>query len=208
MTNIIQKNDRAKRKRLINKREFDVTVSDDVKQKCFLAFREAVLLYLDEVNQTPVQNRARGFAANLFNSKMLQCLDNYFPDEHVKGKYGRHVFFIEGCVLLIKKLNRYDYPMCLKTKSVTGINNQESRDLFGDLDDEMAPIIFFGYKTTDFGQIVDPKFVYIDDGKVQWCYSEAEFKEKTAPTFMPLFSIEEPKEIKLALKEKGASESV
>ena len=57
-------------------------------------------------------------------------------------------------------------PMNLRTKMTDSIENQLQGRLFQDDEDPTAPILFFGYKKNQFGELVDPKLVYIEEYKV------------------------------------------
>ncbi len=134
----------------------------------FKAFEEAFELYENEIVKTPPEARARGFEASLLNSKMIQCIQKYFPENWRFGKYKRFTLQTKGYIILFKKLNKYDKPMNIKTKSVEAISHQLSLPLFSDANFVEEPILFFGYKKNSVGDISEPKLVYLDEDRVEW----------------------------------------
>jgi|SRR5690625_285990 len=134
----------------------------------FKAFKEAYELYESEIIKTPPEARARGFEASLLNSKMIQCIQKHFPMNWKFGKYKRFTLRTNGYIILFKKLDRYDKPMNIKTKSVEAISHQLSLPLFDDANFVEEPILFFGYKKNSAGSISEPKLVYIDEERVKW----------------------------------------
>ena len=82
----------------------------------FKAFKEAYELYESEIIKTPPEARARGYEASLLNSKMIQCIQKYFPNHWKFGKYKRFTLRTNGYIILFKKLDKYDKPMNIKTK--------------------------------------------------------------------------------------------
>lgn len=134
----------------------------------FIAFKEAYELYESEIIKTPPEARARGYEASLLNSKMIQCIQKYFPKHWKFGKYKRFTLRTNGYIILFKKLDKYDKPMNIKTKSVEAISNQLSLPLFNDTNFVEEPILFFGYKKNSIGIITEPKLVYLDEERVKW----------------------------------------
>jgi hypothetical protein len=56
----------------------------DIEELIFLVFDatgRAVTLYEKEVVLTPPQARCRGYEASLLNSKMIQCIQENFPED-------------------------------------------------------------------------------------------------------------------------------
>lgn len=134
----------------------------------FKAFHEAYELYESEITQTPPQARARGFEASLLNSKMIQSIQKHFPAHWKFGKYKRFTLHTKGYIILFKKLDKYNKPMNIKTKSVEAISDQLTLPLFDGANAVEEPILFFGYRKDNLGNIADPKLVYLDEGKVKW----------------------------------------
>jgi len=134
----------------------------------FNAFREAYELYESEIRNTPPEARARGFEASLLNSKMIQCIQKYFPNHWKFGKYKRFTLRTNGYIILFKKLDKHDKPMNIKTKSVHAISHQISLPLFNETNFVQEPILFFGYKKNSIGNISEPKLVYLDEERVKW----------------------------------------
>lgn len=134
----------------------------------FKAFREAYELYEIEISKTPPQARARAFEASLLNSKMIQCIQKYFPNHWRFGKYKRFTLRTNGYIVLFKKLDNYNRPMNVKTKSVLAISQQLSLPLYSEANFVEEPILFFGYKKDKVGNIAEPKLVYLDEERVKW----------------------------------------
>lgn len=137
----------------------------------FKSFNEAFQSYEKEVIMTRPEARARGFEASLLNSKMIESIQNNFPTKWKFGRYRRFTLRINGYIVLFKKLNKADRPMNIRTKSVDAISNQHTLPLFDDSTFRSEPILFFGYRKDSFGNITDPKLVYIDEDKVKWTIS-------------------------------------
>jgi hypothetical protein len=141
----------------------------------FNAAGRAVTLFEKEIALTPPQSRSRGFEASFLNSKMIQCIQEDFPDNWKFGRYKRFILRLKGYNILFKKLNGRNFPMNIKTKSSDAIINQLQGDLFDVTNDFAAaaePIVFFGYKKDGLGVIGDMKLVYIDENKVKWTVVE------------------------------------
>lgn len=134
----------------------------------FKAFREAYELYEIEISNTPPQARARAFEASLLNSKMIQSIQKYFPNHWRFGKYKRFTLRTNGYIVLFKKLDNYNRPMNVKTKSVLAISQQLSLPLYSEANFVEEPILFFGYKKDKVGNIAEPKLVYLDEERVKW----------------------------------------
>jgi hypothetical protein len=134
----------------------------------FKAFNEAHELYEREIVQTPPQARGRGFEASLLNSKMLQCIQQHFPNNWKFGKYKRFTLRVNSYIILFKKLDKNSMPMNIKTNSVQAISQQLSLSLFSEESYVEEPILFFGYKKNIVGAISEPKLVYLDENKIQW----------------------------------------
>jgi len=136
--------------------------------KFFLAFQEACESFNREVILTPIEARCRGYEASLFNSKLIQGIQKYFPNDWKYGKYKRFILNKDGYLMLFKKLNNKGMPMNVKTKVVQSINSQMMGSLFGDVDYVEDPILYFGYKKDRLGNIISPQIVYIDESQIQW----------------------------------------
>lgn len=171
MTNIQQQMFPKKRKHIINQNECEHDLKE-VLVPLFNSFYEAVDIYKKEVVQTPPSARPRAFEANLLLAKLIQCIQNHFGSDLKCGKHGRLMLTVKGYIIFFKKLNKYNMPMNIKTIHSESINNQLQGALFEDDYDGTSPILFFGYKKDAFGQFVEPKLVYIDEGKVYWEINE------------------------------------
>ena len=138
----------------------------------FEAFKSAHQAYEREVRQTPPQARARGFEASLLNSKMIQSIQEYFPDHWKFGKYKRFTLRVKGYIVLFKKFNSNGLPMNIQTKRVDAIANQQVLSLFDDSTMVYEPILFFGYEKNRLGEILNPRLTYIDEQKIKWLITE------------------------------------
>jgi len=134
----------------------------------FKAFQNAVTLYEKEITLTPPESRARAFEASLLNSKMIQSIQTFFPNNWKFGKYKRFLLNVQGYTVLFKKLNNKDMPMNITTSHSDAIMNQYQTSLFNNHSFSINPILFFGYKKDKFGNIQNPKLVYIDEDQVKW----------------------------------------
>lgn len=182
--------EQAKRKRVINAKECEYDLRESL-EKLFIVFWNAVRNYEKEILQTPFEARCRGFEASLLNSKLIQSVQSAFKDNWAFGKYKRFMLRINGYIMLFKKLNGKDMPMNIPTRFSSSIQNQEQGHLFDMYDDGTEPILFFGYNKSRFGEIINPKLVYIDENKVKWTILEHDiFVTTTAmdvqPTVTPL----------------------
>lgn len=171
MTKLHNLNESPNRRRLASLEGCKMDLEKHLKEM-FLAFKEALKNYNKELIQTPPQARARAFEASLLNSKMIASIQNHFPNYWKFGKYKRFILRLEGYMVLFKKLNKSDKPMNIKTKIVSAINSQLSLSLFDDQTFVQDPILFFGYQKNKFGDISEPKLVYIDHNQVQWTITE------------------------------------
>lgn len=171
----------------------------------FEAFSMACNNYEREVIQTPVGARARGFEASLLNSKMIQSIQSTFPNDCKFGKYKRFILRLEGYTVLFKKLDNKNMPMNIKTKYSLAITDQLAMSLFEETTTAVDPILFFGYRKDRFGNIIDPKLVYIDDNKVNWTITEKDIQTDIKIPQLEIDKIETvlPK-LKISVKEKKA----
>lgn len=106
--------------------------------------------------------------SGILNSKITESFYEAFPDNLVKGKYGRVIFRWECVQIMIKKLNHSGKPSYVPTLLSESIMNQEQASLFKD--DEAArsePLLFFGYTRDKYGEVINPRLVYYD-GEVKW----------------------------------------
>ncbi len=136
--------------------------------RLFQTFYKAVSMFEEEIIKTPPQSRARAFEASLLNSKMIQSVQENFPENWRFGKYKRFLLNVKGYTVLFKKLNNKNMPMNIKTSHSLAISNQMQISLFENSSISIDPILFFGYRKDKTGRIFDPKLVYIDENKVNW----------------------------------------
>lgn len=167
MTNLVKKVNRTNKRRLASETECRFDLKQEL-PKLFEAFKNAHQAYELELRQTPPLARARGFEASLLNSKMIQSIQDIFPESWKFGKYKRFTLRVSGYTVLFKKFDSKGRPMNIKTKSAMAISEQMSLSLFGDSMDVFEPILFFGYQKNRLGLISDPKLVYIDEDKIKW----------------------------------------
>lgn len=163
--------EKQKRKRIISAKECEIELGS-ILTKLFEAYEDAVKQYNKEIVLTPPEARMRGFEAHLLNVKIVQSIQKYFCRDWKTGKYGRFMLYVKGYIILFKKLDKNDMPMNIRTKMTDSIGNQLQGRLFQDDEAPTAPILFFGYKKNQFGELVDPKLVYIDENKVKWAINK------------------------------------
>lgn len=175
MSTKLKKNSNFSNSRIGKRRE--VTKSECLKDlkkdllKMFLAFNKAIKLFNKSMEDIPVHSRIR-LDAPLLNTRIVQCIQEQFPDNWKFGKYKRFVLNVKDYLILFKKLNGKNKPMNIETRHVNSISNQLQLSLFNDDSFFTDPILFFGYKKDKFGEIISPQLVYIDEDKVKWIISE------------------------------------
>ena len=165
--------EKRKRKRIINPKECQFDMKDAL-QQLFLAFHKAGTLFNAEIGLTNPLDRTRGMEASYFNSKLMQCLREYFDTSLKRGKYGRMFLYKNGYIVLFKKLGKDGKPMNIRTKLTDSIENQLEGKLFNSDEDGSSPIIFFGYTKSRMGELIHPRLVYIDEGTVKWTIDESQ----------------------------------
>lgn len=186
MANVSQKAKKAKRKRIINANECKSDLNQHLKL-LFEGFWRAVKYYENEIAFTPFHARGRGMEASYLNSKIIQSMQEVFQGDWKFGKYKRFMLRLNGYIVFFKKLNRKNMPMNIQTRLSSSIQNQEQGKLFDECDNGAEPIIFFGYNKNQFGEIVNPRLVYIDEDKVRFTITENElsFRNERALTSPP-----------------------
>lgn len=165
------------KRRMISKKECLHDLEHELRTM-FKAFSEAIELYEKEVVLTPPISRGKGFEALFLSSKMMQCIQKHFPDDWKFGKYRRFILRVKGFNVLFKKLNNKDMPMNVKTVLVDAIANQLQLSLFNDSPEVVDPIVFFGYRKDKFGNILNPKLVYIDENRVRWVIDSTDIEDE------------------------------
>lgn len=196
----------GKRKSVKSSKECQIDLKESL-PVFFSAFDDALKLFNKEVVQTPVYARCRGFEANLLNSKMIQCIQDKFPEDWFFGKYKRFIVRKDGYIILFKKLNSKNLPMNVRTKNVVDIENQVMKSLFEEMEDIFEPVVFFGYRRDRFGNIGSPKLVYIDEGKCKFELTEKDILREHITTNSVSFSSNTPMKLKDGvLKKKTASD--
>lgn len=194
MTNVYQNFENSKVRRRLASQNGCLNDLKDELPLFFNAFEEACRNYNIEVIQTPPESRCRGFEASLFNSKLIQGTQKYFPRNWKYGKYKRFVLNTKGYLVLFKKLNKDGMPMNIKTKIVESINLQMMNSLFEDSNFVEEPILYFGYKKDKFGILDQPQIVYIDENKIRWTIEESDITStKSVGLEKPSESVATPK---------------
>lgn len=200
MTNLVKKVNRTNKRRLTSETECRFDLKQEL-PKLFEAFKNAHQAYEIELRQTPPQARARGFEAMLLNSKMIQSIQDIFPDNWKFGKYKRFTLRVSGYTVLFKKFDSKGRPMNIETKSATAISEQLLLSLFSDSMDVFEPILFFGYQKNSLGLISNPKLVYIDEDKIKWVING----ESVTTTKTLLFTVEQEEDTVLPKLKKKPS---
>lgn len=177
------------KRRLINAKECLFDLKDHL-ETLFIAFKEARMMYEEEIRQTPPQARARTLEASLLNSKIIQSLQKYFPTDWFLGKYRRFILHLEGYNIFVKKFNGKNMPMNIKTRNDDAIRNQAQLSLFDGEYDVTNPILYFGYQKSTMGVLSEPKLVYIDEDKVKWIITDEDIetsvpKHQIRPVVLP-----------------------
>lgn len=176
----------------------------------FNAVEQGIDNYNDILSLFPVQSRVRALEANVLNSKIIESVQQNFPEHWKFGKFKRFILRIEGYNILFKKLNNKDLPMNVRTKHVEAIEYQYQTSLFDDssFSDSIEPIVFLGYKKDKWGTIYDPKLVYIDEGEIKWTISCSEAASEKVIPINPL-SINPPQiSIRADKVQKGTKKSM
>ncbi len=172
MTNVEKKSlKQITKRRLASERECLFDLKNEM-PLFFKAFEEACENYNKEIIYTPPEARCRGFEASLFNSKLIQGIQLFFPLDWKYGKYKRFILNAKGYLVLFKKLNNKGMPMNVRTKIVETINYQMMGSLFEQTGYTEDPILYFGYKKDRLGNIYQPQLVYIDENQVRWAIEE------------------------------------
>lgn len=194
MTNVEQKVGKPKVKRRLASEEGCLIDLQNELPLFFNAFEEACENYNNEVVQTPPESRCRGFEASLFNSKLIQGIQKYFPVNWKYGKYKRFILNTKGYLVLFKKLNNKGMPMNIRTNIVESINSQMMYSLFDNFDFVEEPILYFGYKKDRIGNIYQPQLVYIDENQIRWTIEESDIAvTKTVGMEKPSEEVATPK---------------
>lgn len=170
-TNLQKNPETVKKRRTASKDECVLDLKKEL-PLLFDAFSKAHKTFETEVRQTPPLARARGFEASLLNSKMIQSIQEFFPEHWKFGKYKRFTLRVNGYIVLFKKFNKNGMPMNIKTQRTDAISNQQVMSLFDDASLVYEPILFFGYEKSRMGEILNPRLVYIDESQVQWVITD------------------------------------
>lgn len=175
---------RPNKRRIANEKEVKFDLKKEL-PRLFEAFHEALSLYESEIVNTPPTARGRGMEASYLQSKMLQCIQKFFPEKWMFGKYRRFILRVGEYNVLFKKLNRQGKPMNIPTTLVQAISNQLTLPLFGCEPSTEDPILFFGYQKDRFGGVINPQLVYLDENRIKWVITEMDIIENT-PIQLPI----------------------
>lgn len=146
----------------------------------FIAYFEAVEKFNVEIQQTRPEARTRLVGA-LLNAKLVESFINRFPENWIKGKYGRIIFRWDDVQMLIKKLNANGKPAYLPTILSEKIESQTQAELFsGDDKAKEEPLLMFGYTKDKYGSIINPRIIYYDN-EVKWMISKEDLMLKPVP---------------------------
>ncbi|MBN2729106.1 MAG: hypothetical protein JXR53_07765 [Bacteroidales bacterium] len=178
MTKLKEKSENAMVKRRLASEEGCLIDLEVELPQFFKAFEEACENYNIEVVLTPPEARCRGYEASLFNSKLIQSIQKYFPLNWKYGKYKRFILNTSGYLVLFKKLNSKGMPMNIRTKVVESINSQLMGSLFEDSGYVEDPILYFGYKKDRLGNIHQPQLVYVDENQIKWTIEEKDIVQQ------------------------------
>ena len=170
-TNLQKNPEMVHKRRTASKDECKIDLKKEL-PVLFEAFSNAHKTFENEVRQTPPLARARGFEASLLNSKMIQSIQEFFPENWKFGKYKRFTLRVNGYIVLFKKFDKKGMPMNIKTQRTDAISNQQVMPLFDDSTLVYEPILFFGYEKNRIGEILNPRLVYIDESQVQWVIND------------------------------------
>lgn len=170
-TNLQKNPEMVHKRRIASKNECKIDLKEEL-PVLFEAFANAHKTFEYEIRQTPPQARARGFEASLLNSKMIQSIQEFFPENWKFGKYKRFTLRVNGYLVLFKKFNKKGMPMNIKTQRTDAISNQQVMSLFDDSTLVYEPILFFGYEKSRIGEILNPRLIYIDESQVKWIITD------------------------------------
>lgn len=173
MTNLKIKKETTKRsgkRRQVSKKECLFDLKEEL-PKFFKAFNIGVNKY-NKVSAMFRPNAKVRFDATVLNTAIVESLQDEFPFNWKWGKYKRFILRLNDHIVLVKKFNKKNMPMNIKTEHVNTISNQLSLPLFKDEIYQDDPILFFGYKVDRMGEITSPQLVYIDENQVRWVVTE------------------------------------
>lgn len=202
ITNLQKKAPLPHKRRIASEKECRIDLQLHL-PRIFEAFTVAYQAFESEIRQTNPMARPRGFEAALLNAKIIQSIQEFFPDNWAFGKYKRFTLRVEGYTILFKKLNKKGEPMNIKTKAVTNISNQLSLSLFDNTSFVFEPILFFGYKKNKIGIISEPQLIYIDENQIKWKITD----ENISTNSIIPFNREEEDLVKPTLKRKSVKKA-
>ena len=171
----------SNKRKIAKKETFLADCSELVISQFFTAFHKAKVLFKKTMSNYSPNSRSRGFEASTFQTCFIGELQKAFPSDWKFWKYKRFALSMKGYSFLIKKLDKKEMPMNIRTKANKSILNQVQTLIFDPTAYE-NPIIFFGWQKSKFGELMAPHFVYIDEEKIQWRFYEEELTSVTIPT--------------------------
>ncbi len=135
----------------------------------FSTFETAMAKANARLREFPTYSRARTLEASIVQSCFAEELIKNFEGKAFFGKYKRLILRVKGYIILFKKLDKFGYPMNIKTASVQSLLNQNQvLDLFQESDYNYDPVLYFGYQKNKFGEHVNPQLIYIDEEKISF----------------------------------------
>lgn len=143
----------------------------------FVSVNKGIENYNKIISLISFEARVRNCEAVNLNAMIVDAIQKSFPGKWTYAKYKRFLLRVEGYNVFFKKLDKYGYPMNVKTKNVVEIANQQQGSLFNtsvEFSDTIEPNVFFGYKKDKWGNIVDLQLLFIDEGVVKWRIKEAD----------------------------------
>lgn len=160
------KNKKNEKRRYFSK-EKALEMINECGLEIFQAYRDGLERFNEEIQQTNPMCRTR-LESTLLNAKMAESFMKHFPDNWIRGKYGR-LLFNWGCLtMVIKKLNTKDKPYNIPTVLSETITTQSQASLFdGDDDAKENALLIFGYTKNRYGELVNPRIV-LYDGYPRW----------------------------------------
>lgn len=143
----------------------------------FKTYYEALEKAEFKLSDFPPYSRSRNLEASIIQSCFAEKLLENFRDSAFFGKYRRLILSINGYLILFKKLDKKGFPMNIKTVHVQNLLNQSTTlDLFSDVNYSDNPILYFGYQKDKFGDYMNPQLIYIDEEKIKFSITEADFQ--------------------------------
>lgn len=153
------------KRRFLSKEDALMVLKDNF-EELFLAYNGGIAHYNDVICSIRPEVRVR-INSGILNACIAQSFMERFPDNWVKGKYGRIIFRWEGISMLIKKLNKDSKPSYIPTLLSEAISSQQQVPLFECDEAKEDAILLFGYTKNVHGELLNPRIVYYEN-EVKW----------------------------------------